>query len=118
MSHRLSGIASGVTIRFARRQGVTLVVEPASSRQGELDLRPSVLEVDRQRHEGERLLLSLRDELVYLAPVNEELALAVRVMCSEPDSLLVGGDVHAEQPQFAPFHLCVGVGKRDATVTK
>lgn len=118
MSHRLSGIASGVTIRFASRQGVSLVVEPPSSCKRKLDLGPSVFEVDRQRDEGERLLLGLPDELVYLPAVNEELALAVRVVCSEPHGLLVGGDVHAEKPQFAPFHLCVGVGERDATVTK
>ena len=118
MTHRLSGIASGVTIRFASRQGVSLVVEPPPSCESELHLCPPVFEVDRQRDEGERLLLGLPYELVYLAPVNEELPLAVRVMCSEPDGLLVGGDMHAEKPQFAPFHLCVGVGERDATVTK
>ena len=63
--HRAVGLAA----RVALGDRLPLVVRPLATGEGDLDLRPAVLEVQRQRDEGEAALLRLPDELGDLVPV-------------------------------------------------
>jgi len=52
--------------------------------EGQLHLGPTVLEVDRERHHGQRALLGLAHPLVDLASVHEQLPTPVRVVGPNP----------------------------------
>src|SRR5213592_4179362 len=74
---RLSGRVPG-------SDGVALVVEPAAPGHCQLHLGPPLLEVDRQRHQCQRVLLRPSGQLGDLAPVEEQLAGPARVVAAEP----------------------------------
>src|SRR3954451_3743292 len=73
-------------------------------RERDLDLRPAVLEVERQRDDGEALLADPALDLVDLDPVEEQLALAAGGVVG-PGALGVLRDVHAVQPGLVAVDL-------------
>src|SRR5689334_9999131 len=68
--------------------------------QGELDLDAAVLEVEPGRDERQAALGDLRRQLVDLAAVEQQLAVAVRVVRGDR-GLLVCGDVEPDEPELA-----------------
>src|SRR5438132_1660521 len=78
-------------VGLALGEVAALVAELLAARERELDLRAPVLEVQARRHERQPLLLHAAAETVDLAPVQEQLAIAVGIVV--PDTpLVVGGD--------------------------
>src|SRR4051794_10801446 len=73
-------------------------------RERDLDLRPAVLEVERQRDDGEALLADPALDLVDLDPVEEQLALAAGGVVG-PGALGVLRDVYAVQPGLVAVDL-------------
>src|SRR6185312_10764666 len=57
-----------------------LVEGPPAARQGDLHLRPAVLEVQRQRHDRHTGVAQPPDDLVDLAAVQEQLAVTPRLV--------------------------------------
>src|SRR5271156_2086510 len=89
----LLGGPGGLALGVPGHDHVALVVEPASLGQGQFHLRPPVAEVQLGRNEGQGLLLGLPHQLVDLGPVDQQLALPVRVVGTEPGGVLPGRDV-------------------------
>ena len=81
--------------------GVALVVALAAPGQGQVDLGPAVLEVDRQGDQGEGILGGPPPELVDLAAVQQQLAGAVGVDRAEAVGVDVRRDVHPVEPDLA-----------------
>jgi hypothetical protein len=81
-------------------QGLALVVLLLASRESDLGLRPAVLEVQGQGHDGVTRLLGLRLQLVDLLAVQQELALAARGVV-RPAALVILRDVGVVQPRLA-----------------
>src|SRR5688572_21725779 len=75
--------------------GVALVVVLAAPGDGQLDLGPAVVEVDRQGHEGEPVPRGLHAQHVDLLAVQEQLAAPVGVVAAVSHGLGVGRDVAA-----------------------
>ena len=91
----LADLALGLSSRVALCNGVALVVETTTSREGELDLGEAVLEVNAERHECQRLLGDTTRELIDLPAVQEQLAGPHRVEAAEARGVLVRRQVSA-----------------------
>src|SRR3954447_9274162 len=89
-------------------QRLPLVVAALAAGQRNLDLGPAVLEVERDRHQGDAALLGLADETQDLGAVQQQLALAARLVVG-PGPLGVLRDVHASEPQLAVADVRVAV---------
>src|SRR5487761_1182202 len=99
--------------RLAFCDGVALVVEAAPAGECELDLGPAVSEVDREGHEGERLLGNPTRQLVQLLAVEQELAGAVRFEPPIARGVLVRGDMCPDQPRLTAVDAGVSVLQGD-----
>src|SRR4051795_2683662 len=97
--------------RVAGGQRLPLVVGPLAARQGDLDLRLAVLEVQRQRHKREPTLLRLADQLRDLLAVQQELARPPRLVVG-PRPLVVLRDVRVLQPHLAVLDVRIGIDER------
>src|SRR5580698_10541748 len=99
----MAELAGNLPVSVALGDCLPLVEGPPAARQGDLHLRPAVLEVQRERHEAHASVAQLRDDLVDLAAVHEQLA--------GPPGLVEGagavaavrmlGDVQAVEHQLA-----------------
>ena len=74
----------------------------------ELELGPTVLEVQREGDEGEAILGQAGTDLLDLGPVEQQLAVPTGVDLDLGVGVAVRGDVQAEQPGFAN----AGAGER------
>src|SRR5204862_2176318 len=83
---------------------LALVVRLLPAREADLDLDLAVLEVGLQGHEGVALLAHLAAQLVDLAAVEEELAVAALGVVLEV-AVAVGPDAAADQEQLPPPQL-------------
>jgi len=92
-------------------QSVALVVEFPPPCQGELYFRSSLLEVDGEGYQGERVLIGLLRQVVYLLVVQEKLAAPVGVDAAEAVSEKIRGYVHAVQPDFPVLNASVAVSQ-------
>src|SRR5687768_3554302 len=106
----LLDLAAGVALGHV----VPLVVGLLALREREGGLDAAVLEVQVERDEREPALLDLPDQLVDLAAVHEDLALAPRGVVG-PGALRVLGDVHVLQPDLAVVDRGEAVDQRGAT---
>jgi hypothetical protein len=104
-----------VPVGFTLRYVAALVSSLLASGKGELDLGPPVLEVELGRDERQALLGDLAREGIDLFPVEEELAIAIRIMVGEI-ALVVDRDVGADQPGLASPHIRVGLLQGSAAV--
>src|SRR4051794_8229500 len=80
---RSSGLGHGpadVQLGVALGDGLALVALVAAASERKLDLHPAVLEVQRRWHQGEAALVDLGLEPRDLAAMQQQLALAVRVV--------------------------------------
>src|SRR6266566_2986379 len=77
-----------------------LVAYLLAARDRQLDLRAAVLEVELRRDDGQPLFLHLADQRIELAPVHEQLAVAIGIVVGEVP-LRVFGDVRADEPELA-----------------
>src|SRR3954452_6659183 len=122
--HRTSYLA----LRVPRGEVLALVVVLLTLGQGELDLGVPVVEVDRERHQGETVLAQPALHLADLVTLEQQLAHPARLVVG-PGALGVLGDVHAVQEDFAvalvtervdqrrtagPQRLDLGAGQRHA----
>src|ERR1051325_52413 len=82
------------------RDVAPLVADFLAAAEGELDLDAAVFEVEPGRDEGQAALGDLRGQLVDLAAVEQQLAVAIRVVRGDR-GLLVRGDVEPDQPELA-----------------
>ena len=92
---------AGLHVGVPGGDGVPLVVALAALGQRQVDLGPPILEVHRQRHQGERVLGGAPAQLVDLAAVQQQLPAPVGVGGTEPGREGVGRHVHAVQPHLA-----------------
>ena len=97
---------------------MALVVEASTPSKSQLNLCPAILEVDGQRHQGERLLLGTTEQLVDLAPMQQQFPPPVRVVSAKTGRVLVRRYVHTQQPGLAFFDPSVSIGKRDTSGAK
>ncbi len=81
----------------------------------ELDLGPAILEVELRRDERQALLGDLTRQGVDLLPVEEELAIPIRVMVGEIP-LVVDRDVRADKPGLPASHVRIGLLERSAAI--
>ena len=88
------------------------------SRDGELDLGPAVLEVERERDQRKSLLIHPCAQPVDLVAVDEKLPVAVGFVTEDAGRLAVRRDVQSDQPQLAVADPAVGVGELDVRVAK
>src|SRR5205814_2520777 len=95
-AHRAVGLAAVLPLA----QGLALVVGLLAARDTDLDLDPAVLEVHGQRNDGHALLAGLGPDLLDLIAVQQELALAPRLVV-RPRALGVLGDVRPLEPDLA-----------------
>jgi hypothetical protein len=100
-----SGERLGVThgtghfaFRVALGERLATVLLFLASREGQFDLGPTVLEVELQGDDRERLGLCLVVQVLYLVTVHEEFALAVGIVTAKTHREGPRGDVHLEQP--------------------
>src|SRR5205823_13710439 len=87
-----------------------LVVKLLTAAEPQLQLRIAALEVERQWDERQPLLLHLPTKLIYLSPVQQQLARAPRLDVP-PRPALVRVHVHVVDPYFAIFDTAEGVLK-------
>src|SRR5882672_312526 len=104
-----------ISVGLALRDVAALVSTLLAPGQRELDLRPPVLEVELRRNERQTPLGDLAGEGVDLFPVEEELAIAIRIVVGEI-ALVVDRDVGADQPGFPASNVCVGLLERGPAV--
>src|SRR5690242_20375305 len=100
VTHALEPAADGLlglAVGLALGERVPLVPRLLALGERDLDLRPAVLEVERQGYDGQALLVDAALDLVDLVAVEEELALAAGGVVG-PRALGVLGDVHPVQP--------------------
>src|SRR5690606_1768091 len=102
--------ALDLALLLALADRVALVVAALAARQRELDLGAAVLEVERERHQGEAALRHLPRQPRDLAAVREQLAIAARIRVLAP-GLLVGAHGRVHQPRLAAPHHGVGFGE-------
>src|SRR5574344_2857 len=114
--YQKSGISFKVALESLLLEGVALVVEGLAAADAELDLDPSVLEVDLERNQGESLRLRLELELADLLGMDEKLAHRLWLVV-EPVAELVGGDVDSDKPKFAAQDRPVAARQRNLAVT-
>src|SRR5579864_2991817 len=101
-----SQLALDLPARIALGDVAPLVVQFLASCERELDLHAAVLEVHPRRHDGHALLAHLSIQSVDLAPVQQELARAFRIVVGAVP-LHVLTDVDAVEPRLAAFHVGV-----------
>src|SRR2546427_3893692 len=106
-----------VSVGLALRDVAALVSTFLAPGQRELDLRPPVLEVELRRNERQTPLGDLAGEGVDFFPVEEELAVAIRIMIGEI-ALVVDRDVGADQPGSPLADIRVGLRERGPAVPK
>src|SRR4051812_34791841 len=85
--------------------------------EGDLDLRPAVVEVQREGNDGQALLRHLPVELGDLVAVQQQLALAPRGVVG-PGALGVLGDVHRVEPGLAALDVHEAVDEGRATLAQ
>jgi [CysO sulfur-carrier protein]-S-L-cysteine hydrolase len=95
--------------RVAFRKRAAFVIEAASSGECELDLCPSVREINGEGDEGERLLGDPSPQLIDLPAVEEEFSRSVGRDGPEPARILIRGDACPDQPDLPVLHAGVGV---------
>src|SRR5512133_2455634 len=93
---------------------IALLLAP---RECDLELRAAVLEVEAGRHERQPLLVDGPDQGIDLAPVQEELPVAVGVVVGDV-SLCVLVDVGADEPDLAVADVGIRLGERDTAVAE
>ncbi len=85
-------------------------MELAPSRHADLDLGLTVAKVDAEGDQGEGLAgLGLLGEVSDLMTMDEQLALAIRVVAPEAGTKAPWGDVEAEQPQLMAIDPGIGI---------
>src|SRR5512137_198448 len=100
-------------VRIPLLDGLALLVLAFAAGQGELDLDLApVADEDARRDESEAALLRLAGQALDLAPVEQELALAERVMV-EDVGRFVGADMALDQEHLARADLGVALLERD-----
>src|SRR6266568_702336 len=97
-----------LALGLALGDGFTPVLVLAALGEPELHLRPSLLEVERERDEGVAALLHLASDLLDLLAVHEELAVAQRKV-PEQGRRRVLADAAVDEEQLRAARLCVGV---------
>src|SRR4051794_18409498 len=112
-AHRLLGLPVGLP--FGER--VPLVPGLLAARQGDLDLRAAVEEVERERYDGEPFLVDPPLDLVDLVTVEQQLALAPGGVVG-PRALGVLRDVHVVQPRLAAVDVDEPVDQRGPPLTQ
>src|SRR5204862_2613839 len=112
-SERALHVALGVTLGDV----AALVALLLAAGDGQLELRAAVLEVQARRYERQALLLYLADQRFDLAPVQEQLPVAVGLVVGDVP-LLVLVDVGADQPHLAVTQVGVGLRERDPPVAE
>jgi len=88
--------------------GISLVVQLFALGQGQLNLDPAVLKVERQRYQGVAVPLDVAVEPHDLPLVHEQLALPQRIAVEEV-ALLVGADVQPDDEKLAVFDGAIAV---------
>src|SRR5690349_13516738 len=101
--------AGGFPVGVPLGDRLPLVIRASAPREGELDLRPALFEIDRQWYEGQPVLAYLVEDPVDLDPVQQQLAGAPRLVI-RPAAEAPLGDVQAVEHDFAVVFLreCVG----------
>src|SRR5262245_4086371 len=107
--------ALDLPIGVALRDVAPLVATFLAAGERELDLRAAVLEVHPRRHERQPALAHLADERRDLPAMEEQLAVAVRIVVHDV-RLPVLGDVRADQPDLAVAYVGVCLLERGAAV--
>src|SRR3954453_18859215 len=97
-----------VQLGVALRDRLALVALVAPAGEGELDLHPAVLEVERRRHQAEPALVDLRLEARDLAAVEQQLALTVGVVAEHAGGVHVRRDVQPDEEHLAVADPAVG----------
>ena len=110
-------IAPYFALGLALLDRLALVELPLAAGDGDEHLRDAVLPVERERDEREPAFGHLADDSVYLAPVQEQLARAERLVV-EDVRLRVGLDVHAYEPQLAGARAGVRLGDAHVAVAQ
>ena len=83
----------------------------ASFGECEVDFHAATSEAHFEGYEGEAFFGHAFVEAADLVGMEEELATAYGFVATHADGKLIGGDVHALEPQFAVDHVGVGVGE-------
>ena len=99
---------SSLPLGNAALQILTLVVLFLALAQCQRHLRPPLLEVELERHQGQPLALDGSNHAINLATVEEQFAGSHRIMVV-PVSLLVRRDVHTFEEDLAARYPCVGL---------
>ena len=91
--HSLAGAAEGafdLAVGIALGHRLSLVALRAALGDAELDLRPTLFEVQRERDERDALLVDLRLQAIDLAAVQQQLAGTIGIVRPDADGELVG----------------------------
>src|SRR5207342_3331404 len=113
LAQRPVDLAAGVAVG----ERAALVDALLALGEAQLDLHAAVCEVEGERHERHPPLRDLLPELGDLAPVEQELAVAQRLVVLDV-SLPVGGDVRADQENLAVAQLRKGLADVAASVAQ
>ena len=97
-----------VAVGLAFREVTPLVALLLASRERELHLRPAVLEVEPRRDEGQTPLRHLARQRGELLLVEEQLAVAIRVVVRDVP-LVVDGNVGADEPRLSVPEIGIGL---------
>jgi two-component system response regulator RegX3 len=89
-----------------------LVAQLLTPPQSDLDLGPAVLEVETCRHERQASLAHPTGETIDLAPVEQQLAIPLRIVVRDA-TLVIGGDVETDEPELTTALLGESLLKRD-----
>src|SRR5438105_5383770 len=103
-----------LTLRVAPGHILALVPKFLSAGQADLDLDVVAYQVHAQRHDRQSLCTHLGVEILDLSLVEQQLATAVRLRVV-PVALLVGCDVHLQQPRLTVLDAHVAVPQLRAT---
>src|SRR5687768_17428475 len=109
--------ARHLALGVALLRGVALVVQLLSLPQRHHHLRTSLLEVEVERDQRQPLPLHRPDEAADLAPVQQQLARALRLVV-ELVPLVVRRDVQVQQVHLAVLDDAVGIGQRRLAVAQ
>ena len=87
-------------LRVALGERLTTVVLFTTAGEGNLDFGAAIFEVHLERHDGQRLCLSLDPPLVYLVAMDEKLPFPIWVVTPESNGVAPRWDVGGEQPEL------------------
>lgn len=104
--------------RILLGQCLTFVAFGASLSKGQLDLGPTILEVETQRNQRQTFLPHPGRESAQFASVEKQFARSVGIVRPHAMGELVGGDMHTLEPEFSVREPSVGIDELNVSAAQ